>query len=309
MPRGATVSVKGGTKRAWRKRRHVSASQAPRFPLCRCRGRLASCTTAWELHTFEQAFIKSEVRATHELAAGLRQYLQHLARQSGENVLDAELACCERDVMIIDRNYLVVSASKPERLGTTWKEPGIEAVLRGSTDLVYNDHEHDGHRVIDVSVAIEGENGTTDYVLPCSAGRRTCFKGSSGRHRRDALLLLVAAFGLMALLVSVFTNRMILRPLEQIRGRIGVSPWGAALGSRSTPDLQALHHTVNAMLERIEEDRTSLEEAGGGEVRAAAPGAGDEASIGGGGRAGHIRLEGSGGRACCERSATQRSGS
>jgi signal transduction histidine kinase len=217
--------------------------------------------TAWQLQTFEQAFIQSEVRATRELASGIRLYLRHLATHHWQDRMrDADLGCCERDVMIIDRNFEVVVASDPERVGRIWVEPGIEAVMRGETEFAYNDHDHDGHRVIDVSVAIEGPDGTTEHVLHAARLQDT-LQEELRRHRRDHGLMLLAAFGLMALLVTGFTHRMILQPLKRVRERIGNSPWGSTVGSRAVPDLHALERVVNAMLTRIEEDHESLETA------------------------------------------------
>ncbi|MFW5739472.1 MAG: sensor histidine kinase [Myxococcota bacterium] len=216
--------------------------------------------TAWQLHTFEEAFIASEVRATSELAVGLRVYLRHLTHESGTHIKHADFRCCERDVMLIDRDYVVLAASNPERVGTTWTETGIEAVMRGEVEFAYSDHEHSGSRVIDVTVPIEGPTGTTEYVLH-AARSQNLLQEELRRHRRDHLLMLAAAFGLMALLVSGFTHRMILRPLAQIRARIGMSPWGLGLGSHATPDLDVLRRTVDAMLARIEADRANMEEA------------------------------------------------
>jgi len=216
--------------------------------------------TMWELHTFERAYIAAEVRATRQLGSGLRLYFRELSsRDELEETLRSRLRGFERDVMVINRDFEVVAASDPDRLGRTWIEPGIEAVMRGQDRLAYNDHEHDGHRVLDVSMAVEGDDGQTAYVIHV-ARRQDVLEAELAHHRRDDALMLIAAFAVMAVLVTGFTHRMILRPLARIEGRIRKTPWGGGVEDREARDLHSLEHAVHAMLERIEDDRTELQQ-------------------------------------------------
>lgn len=216
--------------------------------------------TGWQLHRFEKAFVESEVRGMRELGAGLRVHIKHLAVHHAIGaLLQTELECCERDVMVIDRDFRVVAASDPNRVGRTWIEPGIEMVMRGDAIFAKNDHEHDGTRVIDVSIAVPGDDDRTEFVIH-AARRLDTLKAELAHVRRDHLLMLVVAFLLMSVLVTVFTQRMILTPLGRMHHRILGSPWGAGLDGAVVRDLHGLDRTIRAMLTRIEDDQAALRE-------------------------------------------------
>jgi len=213
---------------------------------------------SWQMSRFEKAAVAAEIRAAHELASGLRVYLRHLAVQHQTlDALNAELAAGGWDIMIIGRDLRVVAASDRSRVGRAWAEPGIRAVLRGEVDFTHNDHEHDGHRVIDVTLAVEGPNGGRDYVVH-AARRQDDLQAELKRQRHDHFIMLGMAFVLMALMVSTFTHRMILSPLARVQRRIPASHWGAILGTSNVRDLHALEQLVLARLERIEADQSTL---------------------------------------------------
>ncbi len=214
--------------------------------------------TAWHLRSFERAHIESEVRATKELGAGLHVYLRHLTvKHVDEERLHGELLGFERDVMVIDPDLRVVASSNPARLGRIWDEPGIRAVMRGDTNLVYSDHRHDGRRVIDVSMALEGPESKSRYVLHV-ARPQDGLEADIMRQRRDHGILLLAAFALMMMLVTVCTHRMILSPMGRIQGRIRTTPWSATAGGRAVQDLHGLERIMEAMLTKLEDDRKAL---------------------------------------------------
>lgn len=216
---------------------------------------------SWQMRRFERAVVAAEVRATTELASGLRMYLRHLAsHHQVRGALNDELGCCQRDVMVLDRSFRVVAASDPSRVGRTWTEPGIDSVMRGERDIAYNDHEHDGHRVIDVTLAVAGEDGKPAYLIHAARSQDE-LQAELWRQRRDHVILLVSAFVLMTVLVTAFTHRMILAPLGRVQRRIRSSPWGTAVAGEEVRDLHALERAVRAMLERIEADREALQQA------------------------------------------------
>lgn len=187
---------------------------------------------AGSLDNLEKAMIETEVEASEQLAVGLKLHVEHMVRV-GEKIGPGAPALdgiSERwpglDIMIIDRQFTVLQASDPTRIGRRWYETGIESVFQATAEAAWNveGHAHEGQRAIDVSVGVTGADEQIRYVVHIAKFLDRLLEAIH-IERRNALVFSILELLAVAVVVNVLTVFLVLRPLKRIRRMIHDSGW------------------------------------------------------------------------------------
>lgn len=208
-----------------------------------------------ETHMFENAWSLVSLAEREPEMAVFQAVLERLdqAAQPGHEVL------------LVDREGLVVAASNPQAVGRPIEEavahvePGLRAVLAGEVPYASQEMTHRGLRVIDLTLPVHGDpttptaiTGALHYVEP-RAEYKNLVRGAFFHGLLLTLLLLL----LLLVPLYLFTSRAVLAPLQRLAESNRAVAEGRAeatfIPEKAIPanEIGEIMRTRNAMLARL----------------------------------------------------------
>jgi signal transduction histidine kinase len=157
------------------------------------------------------------------------------------------------EIMLLDGGGLVAASTKPERVGSAWHEPAIDAVLSGEQPRTWGMTDHDGIPVLDLTLSLAG-----DGALHIAEPQERLDAEIARTLAMDALFL-AALMVLVTVMVNWTTQRLIIRRLGTMAGRIGRTEWLADETDELAGDeLDTLSRALTTMMRRIEHTTADL---------------------------------------------------
>jgi len=226
----------------------------------------------WHLSTSRKDYLESELKALRHLGAGLRFSVEQ-AQRSGKPIsaLQSHLETLGRqhrdlEIMILDRRSVVLASSISDRIGRTWREPDIDAVLSGRKKVVWKhqNHTHDGVPAADASLAVTDEAGRPIYAIHIAKSLAALEQGVL-RHRLSSLVFVLLLICVAGIVLNVLIHRFVIRPLGLLQRQMTSSGWSPSKEQAPKGDeIGRLRHEFQDMMQEIEratdELRTSIDE-------------------------------------------------
>ncbi|MFH1467973.1 MAG: ATP-binding protein [Pseudomonadota bacterium] len=162
------------------------------------------------------------------------------------------------EILVLDGQAQVLAATQPERLGRTWAEPAIQAVLEGREGQSWSLSEHDGLPVLDVTLPVAAEGRGTARALHIAEPQRRLKAELTRSVVTDTGFVLLLLLLVTAAVHSV-TGRLIIRRLEAMARTIGQTEWLTDQTTAGDGDeLDTLARALSTMMARIEQSTRDL---------------------------------------------------
>lgn len=225
----------------------------------------------WHVSSSRRDYMESELKALRHLGVGLRFSVEQ-AQRSGKPVttLQSYLETLGRqhrdlEIMILDRRSVVLASSIKKRIGRTWREPDIDAVLSGRKKVVWKHegHSHDGVPSADASLAVTDKAGRPLYAIHVAKSLAALEQGVL-RHRLSSLVFVLLLISLAGIVLNVLFHRFVIRPMGQLQRQIERSGWSPSKEQvKKGDEISRLRHAFQEMMQEIEhatgELRTSID--------------------------------------------------
>lgn len=226
----------------------------------------------WHVSASRRDYMESELKALRHLGLGLRFSVEQ-AQRSGKPVttLQGYLETLGRqhhdlEIMILDRRSVVLASSLPKRIGRTWREPDIDAVLSGRVTVVWKHegHSHDGVPSADASLAVTDEVGRPLYAIHVAKSLAALEQGVL-RHRLSSLVFALLLFLIAGIVLNVLVHRFVIRPMGRLQQQIERSGWSPSKDTAKKGDeIARLRRAFEEMMAEIDratdELRTSVDD-------------------------------------------------
>ncbi len=162
------------------------------------------------------------------------------------------------EIMVLDGQGVVLASTQVDRVGASWQEPQIQAVLSGAEERSWGLTEHDGLPVLDITLPVKSFRQATARAVHIAEPQQRLDEEITRTIVMDTLFVLLLLL-LVTAMVNWVTQRLIIRRLSRMAGNIGRTEWlQDATDEIAGDELDTLSRALSTMMRRIEHTTADL---------------------------------------------------